>query len=258
MSSEREARKAFIRDRQRMVFTITAVILAVVLVVASLFFTGVIGNGKDSTKAAQAPNHGVLAPCPPLLSEDKDQDGTPQYAKVMNNSDVVVRVLNGTDKSGLGKAVGNALNLRGFSIESLDNYNVDGHLQTVANTQIRFGRNAIPQAYTTLVNFNDAVLVMDDRQDKLIDVIVGNSFDNLISESQVKQTAGVEIEPIQGCSDVNAMTDLPKTDEHTQVDPPQAQDPNANADANADTTDDGTTDGAATDGTTTDDGTTAQ
>lgn len=248
MSSEREARKAFVRDRQRMVFTITAVILAVVLVVASLFFTGVIGNGKASTKAAQAPNHGLIAPCPPLLTEDKDQDGTPQYAKIMNNSDVVVRVLNGTDKVGLGKAVNNALNLRGFSTEDPTNYTVDGHNQTVSNTQIRFGRNAVDRAYTVLANFNDAVLVMDDRQDKLVDVIVGNSFDSLVSESQIKQTSGVEIEPIEGCSDVNAMTDLPKTDDHTQVDPPNQN--NANTDTNADTTDDGTADGTTTDDTT--------
>ena len=44
---------------------------------------------------------------------------------------------------------------------------------------IVFGKNGVNQAYTVASNFTDAMLVMDDRQDQLIDVIVGATFENL-------------------------------------------------------------------------------
>ena len=245
MNPEREARKAFVRDRQRMVFTITAVLLAVALVVSTLFYTGVLSVGNDAVKAAEAPNHGMVAPCPPLRSQDKDQDGTPQYAQIANNSDVVVRVLNAAEKkTGLAKAVTNALSLRGFSVQEPATYTVNDQQLTVPNTQIRFGVNGIDRAYTVLANFSDAVLVMDNRTDKLVDVLVGNSFDNLVATQSIKQTAGAEIEPIEGCVDASTITDLPATDDHQQVDPPQQAQDQAATDQSQDATD------AATDGTT--------
>ena len=37
---------------------------------------------------------------------------------------------------------------------------------------IIFGKNAINQAYTVNSNFTDATMVMDDREDMLIDVVL--------------------------------------------------------------------------------------
>mgnify|MGYP001027765494 CR=1 FL=1 len=85
-------------------------------------------------------------------------------------------------------------------------------------TMIVFGKNGVNQAYTVASNFTDAMLVMDDRQDQLIDVIVGATFDNLQDTKKVP-AAGKAITGIQGCVAVDKMTDLPKAPEHDAVNP---------------------------------------
>ena len=80
---------------------------------------------------------------------------------------------------------------------------------------VKYGVN---QAYTVASNFTDAMLVMDDRQDQLIDVIVGATFDNLQDAKKVP-AAGKAITGIQGCVAVDKMTDLPKAPEHDAVNP---------------------------------------
>ena len=62
---------------------------------------------------------------------------------------------------------------------------------------IIFGKNAINQAYTVNSNFTDATMVMDDREDMLIDVVVGATFDNLQNQKKVP-TAGKEIRQLRG------------------------------------------------------------
>ena len=81
---------------------------------------------------------------------------------------------------------------------------------------IIFGKNAINQAYTVNSNFTDAKMVMDDREDMLIDVVVGATFDNLQNQKQVP-TAGKEIESFEGCVTVDKMTDVQKAPEHDAV-----------------------------------------
>ena len=59
---EREARKAYVRRRQTIVFSISGAVLAVVLVIALLFNFHVFGLGEVETPASQ-PNYGNAAPC---------------------------------------------------------------------------------------------------------------------------------------------------------------------------------------------------
>ena len=59
---EREARKAYVRRRQTIVFSISGAVLAVVLVIALLFNFHVFGLGEVETPARQ-PNYGNAAPC---------------------------------------------------------------------------------------------------------------------------------------------------------------------------------------------------
>lgn len=57
---EREARKAYVRRRQTIVFSISGAVLAVVLVIALLFNFHVFGLGEVETPASQ-PNYGNAA-----------------------------------------------------------------------------------------------------------------------------------------------------------------------------------------------------
>ncbi|RSX54522.1 LytR cell envelope-related transcriptional attenuator [Bifidobacterium dolichotidis] len=199
-NEESTERMIYMRRRQTMVFTIVGAVLAIALFISALFVFHVGGLGEAKTSAA-LPNYGQPAPC----AVSSDQEVKPKY---VDNKAVTVRVLNGTKFTGFAKAVGEALNNREFIVKNYENY-PDGKIE---RTRIVFGRNAIPEAYTLASNFTDAVLVMDDRQDKLIDVDLGATFKDLRPESEVP--TGKEIVNIEGCLPADQMKDLPKAPEH--------------------------------------------
>lgn len=204
-NDEREARKQYIRHRQRVVFSVVGAIMAVALVVSMLFYFHVFGLGRVGTPV-QAPNYGVTAPC-----SAKGEDGNP--ATTVDNPSITIRVLNGTSFSGFAQAVAKGLENRGFTVQGYDtlrdNNNAgEGFVTTVERTTIYFGRNAINQAYTLNDNFTDAIMVMDDREDALIDVVLGATFKNLKDTDEVL-APGSPIEDIEGCQPADQMTDLP-------------------------------------------------
>ena len=200
-TDERTARKEYIRRRQKTVFGIAGAILAVAMVISLLFFFHVGGLGAVKSTAVQ-PNYGQQAPC-----AVKDTDGK---AKYVENRNITLRVLNGTKFSGFAKAVSDALQNREFNAQTPGNYT-----KKVDRTMIVFGVN---QAYTVASNFSDAMLVMDDRQDQLVDVVVGATFDNLQDVKNVP-AAGKPITSIKGCVAADKMTNLPKASEHDAVNP---------------------------------------
>ena len=183
-NDERAARKEYIRRRQKTVFSIVGAVMVVAMVVSLLFFFHVGGLGNVKSAAVQ-PNYGQQAPCP-----IKEADGN--KAKYVENRNIT---------------------LREFNPQTPGNYT-----KKVDRTMIVFGKNGVNQAYTVASNFTDAMLVMDDRQDQLIDVIVGATFDNLQDTKKVP-AAGKAITGIQGCVAVDKMTDLPKAPEHDAVNP---------------------------------------
>ena len=202
---ERKARQQFVRDRQKIVFTIMIALLAVVLVVAFLFYFGVLGKSA-TTAAAEKPNYGVTAPC-----ATTDGTGT---AKSVAAGSVSVRVLNATGKAGLADAVSESLVNRGFTAKGVANY---PGTKTFERTEIRFGKNGINQAYTLAGHFNDAILRMDDRADKLVDVIIGSTFSNLVDEDSVKTGTDQELTSIQNCVSPNQIKNLPSAVKHDAV-----------------------------------------
>ncbi|MEE1295807.1 MAG: LytR C-terminal domain-containing protein [Bifidobacterium sp.] len=204
-SEEREARQAYVRRKQTIVFGVTGAILVVAMIVALLFYFHVGGLGKEETSNSQAENYGVTAPCATTSS-----DKTP--TKYLDNKSVTVRVLNGTSSTGFAQAVASALENREFVVQSVDNYDKSN----VERTQIVFGKNAIAQAYTLAGQVPDAELVMDDRQDKLVDLVLGSSFNNLTDTKSVPKV-GSAIENREGCKGADQMKDLPKAPEHDSV-----------------------------------------
>ena len=203
-TDERTARKEYIRRRQKTVFGIAGAILVIALVISLLFFFHVGGLGNVKSTAVQ-PNYGHQAPC-----AIKDTDGK---AKYVENRNITLRVLNGTKFSGFAKAVSDALQNREFNAQTPGNYT-----KKIDRTMIVFGKNGINQAYTVASNFTDAMLVMDDRQDQLVDVVVGATFDNLADVKSVP-AAGKPITSIKGCVAADKMTNLSKASVHDAVNP---------------------------------------
>ncbi|WP_161522266.1 LytR C-terminal domain-containing protein [Bifidobacterium xylocopae] len=193
-ADEREARRQFVRRRQKMVFTIAGSALAIVLVIALVVSLSAVGRFHKQS-AGSKPNYGVAVICPP------------ENAKVANHPEVRVRVLNGTNKTGLGSAVLRSLRNRGFNMQGLADFPSKTEL---ARTEIRFGAKGISQGYTVAGHFNDAIMQMDDRQDDLVDVVIGATFNDLVPE---KSTLGVgkPIEAVKGCrTDIKELGTLPK------------------------------------------------
>ena len=198
---ERAARKAYIRRRQKTVFTVIAVILTIALVVSCLISFKVI-DVEPQAKSVVQPNYGQAVPC-----AAKNQDGTAM--KWADNNTVPVRVRNGTEFAGLAKAVGEALQDRQFNVVTIDNY----PSSKVTRTTIYFGVNAINPAYTLNAYFKDAVMVMDNRQDRLVDVVLGATFNDLQDTNSSPQS-GKTITNIEGCKAADSMTKLPADTKH--------------------------------------------
>ena len=194
---ERAERKRYIRRRQQIVFSCVGAVLAVALVVSALFYFHVGGLGITATSEVK-PNYGVRVPC-----STKDANGKNQTYS--NYANVKVRVLNGTKFVGFAKAVSTALSNRQFKVTGWDNYKG----KKVERTTIYFGKNAINEAYTLNTNFTDAVMVMDDRDDKLIDVVLGASFNDLANKDSLP-SGDTAIENFEGCVPVQSMGTLPK------------------------------------------------
>ncbi len=196
-NNEREARKLYVHGRHRMVFTVVFSVLALILAVSIPTAMGLF----DQTSETEAePNYGVVAPCVAT--------GT----TAIDANKITVRVLNATDKSGLAAAVATELQSRGFNVQGSDNYS-----ETMDRSEIRFGKNTVAEGYTVLGNFNDAILRMDDRDDMLIDVIIGKSFYDLLDEDQVTTLPGSELQSLKNCAAADSVPDVPAAIDHDPV-----------------------------------------
>lgn len=201
---ERIARKAFMNQKKRSVLTSVGIALAVIFVIALLVQFHVFGINSTATPKDN-PNYGVTAPC---ATKDKGSAKIPY----VDNRAVAIRVLNGTKFRGFARAVGEALNARGFNLTEVNNNKTNN----IKRTTIYFGRNAINEAYTVNANFTDAVMRMDDRQDKLVDIVLGSTFTNLRPKVDVP-AAGAAIQEIPGCLKADSMQHLPKAEQHKEV-----------------------------------------
>lgn len=199
--SERQARKEFVRDRQRMVITVAICFLVACVVIATLVLLGVFKTEKEKAVETAETNFGVVAPC---VATD---------SKAAAYTSITLRVMNGTDKSGIGQALGKALTYRGFIVQGVSDFDKNN----VKRTEIRFGKNGITQAYTLYSQFNDALLRMDDRSDKWVDVVIGSSFQNLNDADEVTPAVGGKLKSVGDCKAAADITNLPKAGQHTAV-----------------------------------------
>ncbi len=198
-AKEREARKKFIHARHRVVFTGACAFIAAAVLISLPFVLS--SSNSKVTDASSSDNFGVTAPC------------APEDTVAADTKTITVRVLNGTLKVGLGGAVQEALDLRGFITKDAENYSDTA----VSRTEIIFGKNSIVDAYTLLGHFNDAALHMDDRDDKLVDVVIGDTFDNLNPEKDVLTSVGQPLKSVKGCAPSDSMTNLPIAPPHEAV-----------------------------------------
>jgi hypothetical protein len=106
----------------------------------------------------------------------------------MNVGEIPVRVLNATERAGLAGAVSRTLEGRGFvpvgTGNSLRKY--DGHVR------ISFGPDGLVQAYTLANQFAEYELVLDNRPQTTVDVVLGEAFSD---ETGIRPLLAPELQP---------------------------------------------------------------
>lgn len=155
------------RERQIIVFGVIAIILAAIAVASAAVFRGD-ADGPFSaafTTPAGEFESDVTLVCPPADAMPLEYD------------QVVVRVNNGTDTSGLASTAANQLGSRGFLVTGSTNW-ARGYGDYV---QILFGAEGVQQAYTLATQFDATSeqkvdLVLDNREGTTVDLVLGTQY----------------------------------------------------------------------------------
>ena len=162
--TRREILKRRRRERQVVFFGVLAVALGTLAFGAFGVFTGAITSPFSApfvTKQGDF-NSDITLPCPAPGSLP------------MDSGEIVVRVFNGTDRSGLAGKVLNDLEGRGYYGAGASNWS-----RTYAGVaRIAFGVEGVQQGYTVARNFPEYEMVLDNRKGPTVDVVMGDLYDD--------------------------------------------------------------------------------
>ncbi|GIG54966.1 LytR C-terminal domain-containing protein [Demequina activiva] len=168
-AKRRKAVRRHRRERQLVVFGVIIIAIAALTFAASAVYRGEVDGPFDAQ--FNTPDSGlaedVTLVCPPPANPaDETAD------KPLNPGEVVVRVNNGTEVPGLAGTTQSTLDGRGFVTVGTANWPrpYDGI------ALIYFGESGVQHAYTLARQFQDAELVLDQRPDITLDLVVGQGF----------------------------------------------------------------------------------
>ncbi|MDR2381256.1 MAG: LytR C-terminal domain-containing protein [Bifidobacteriaceae bacterium] len=116
-------------------------------------------------------------------------------------SGVVVRVLNGSGRTGYAAAAATALAAYGFVEPSAGNAaSYDGVVKLVT------GINGVNGAYTLYQYVPaGAVIVLDTREDATVDLILGLQYDAIKSVDEVSYDPASPIQALEGCREASSL-----------------------------------------------------
>ena len=162
--TRREILRRHRRERQVLFFGVLTVALGTVAFGAYSVYMGSIASPFSApfvTKQGDFDSD-VTLPCPPSGS------------LAMNSGEIVVRVFNGTDRSGLAAKVLTDLDGRGYYPAGASNWS-----RTYAGVaRIAFGVEGVQQGYTVARNFPEYELVLDTREGHTVDIVMGELYDD--------------------------------------------------------------------------------
>lgn len=184
-------------ERQAVVFGVLIAFLAVCGIFALAVYSGAISSpfNRPFTTVGVTAQKSYPVPCLPEVS------GQPDGALPVSYTDIRVRLLNASGESGLASAHETVLADRGFVI--MGTGNVKSLLQ---ESEIRFGKNGIVQAYTLAAQFPKMRMVLDQRGDPSIDLLIGENFDPPLDVEDVELAADQPLRNAEGCAPVDEIT----------------------------------------------------
>lgn len=143
------------RQRTALVLTTLVLLLLVVFGYATAYYQGWIGSDEDSTDTSQ-----VTQTVPPL------QPG-----------DVSVNVYNATGRAGLAGRTAQALEARGFGVESIADDPENATIEEVGT--VRFGPDGDRSALLLRESVPGLRFVPDAREGATVDLVLGDGFEEL-------------------------------------------------------------------------------
>lgn len=164
-----DARAAYRRkmqQRRTVLFGSIAIVLAVLMILSMLIWTGIIPTPKkDFTSKIK-----TIVPC---LS-----DGTTP----VEPSSINVNVYNATRGSGLASNAGSSLAQLGFVVERTDNWSGSSKVE---KTQIITGAGGVAEAYSLQRYIPDSVVQFDSNiTGSSVSLVLGNEFRDKVSNDQ--------------------------------------------------------------------------
>jgi hypothetical protein len=184
---QRQLRRRHRRERQAVVFGSMVAAMMVAALGATAVYTGVVDapfSREFTTAEAADPGGRVgVTPCPP------------EGAEPVFYTEVEVEVLNGSGTPGLAGQTADELAGRGFVIAGTGNY--PGSYPAIA--QVRFGEAGLTAAYTLAAQIDGAQLVLDQREDASVDLVLGVEFRTLLEPSAVPISAEEPLTAPEGC-----------------------------------------------------------
>lgn len=199
----RAARRRRLQQRQTLIFGILITALLAVALLAAAMWGNVIPSPFTRAFSAPEPTQAAAArvPCPP-------PDALPApFPEISAN------VLNATDQSGLAASTAGGLAQHGVQISQQSNYagDIDGPATIIS------GPRGLQAAYTVALLIPGSTVTLDGRDDEVIDVVLGGSFDQVLEP----ETAGLDPEtpltPPPGCTPVPEPSDDEGEDGEAEV-----------------------------------------
>jgi len=186
-------------SRQIILFGLLGTALAAAFTVALLIFGGVIE--APFAREFSSP-HGavddVTPPCLPVVP------GQPDGALPIAYNLVDLRVYNASGIGGVAGAAQTVLGRRGFVI------NIVGDWSTVQPiNQLRFGPDGIVAAYTVAAHFPPIQMILDDRTDASVDLVMGENYDEPLPPDEVDLASDRPLLNIRGCEPASQITREP-------------------------------------------------
>ena len=149
------------RRRQRLIITMTCVSLLLfgTVVYAASYVQGWVGAATPTAVATPSCDKATLS-------------------RALTPRDVTVNVYNTTDHTGLAASAARSLQKQGFRIATIDN---DPLAKTIPGVgEIRHGQGGAAGAVLAAARLPGARLVLDDRMDASVDLVLGAKFRTLI------------------------------------------------------------------------------
>ena len=206
-------------SRQIVIFGLLGTALAAAFTLALLIFGGIID--APFAREFSSPHGAVEDVTPPCLPE---VPGEPDGALPVPYDLVDLRVYNASGIGGVAGASQQVLGRRGFVINIVDDWP-----STVPLNQLRFGREGIVAAYTVAAHFPPMQMILDDRTDASVDLIMGDNYDEPLPVDQVDLAANRPLLNLRGCAAANTLTPEPVHPNWT----PAPEEPAAEDDADA-------------------------